>query len=387
MRLLFSAPPGLSHLYPLVPLAHAARTSGHEVLIATGGVAVAGARGAGLHVVDVAPGRPVDAPYEQLACTVVTTDLPPEQLIREVGARFGEMSQLMLPGLVSACREWGADAVVYPPAFPAGLLAARICGIRSVLHGFGLRRPTFMPAMQHLDEAARNWNITTLPTEPDLEINISPPSVQAASTTPDSVQTTTTAETLHMRYLPDSGSAELPPWLIAPADRPRIVVSLGTQPSTVGAGEVLGAIVRGIRQLEVDLVLLSVCKDLPGLPRPLPENVRFLEWMPLPVLISNSSVLVHHGGMGSMFGAFAGGIPQVVIPHGGDRTYNARVVEKCGVGVAIPPDDMTEERIGQSFRCIFELPDYRDAGRAIAQEMARMQSPHEVVSRMTEIIG
>ena len=37
MRALFVTSPGLSHILPTVPLAHALRAAGHQVLYATGG--------------------------------------------------------------------------------------------------------------------------------------------------------------------------------------------------------------------------------------------------------------------------------------------------------------------------------------------------------------
>jgi UDP:flavonoid glycosyltransferase YjiC (YdhE family) len=56
MRILFSTFPGLGHFFPLVPLAWAARTAGHEVLVATTSRALEACGQAGLPAVEAAPG-------------------------------------------------------------------------------------------------------------------------------------------------------------------------------------------------------------------------------------------------------------------------------------------------------------------------------------------
>lgn len=55
MRVLVVSAPLVGHVFPLVPLAVALRDAGHDVLVATGGGALAAAD-AGLAVHDIAPG-------------------------------------------------------------------------------------------------------------------------------------------------------------------------------------------------------------------------------------------------------------------------------------------------------------------------------------------
>ena len=56
MRVLFSSSPGLGHLFPMIPLAWALRTGGHDVLVASTGDVVERAVQAGLPAVEAAPG-------------------------------------------------------------------------------------------------------------------------------------------------------------------------------------------------------------------------------------------------------------------------------------------------------------------------------------------
>ncbi|MBB5857504.1 glycosyltransferase [Amycolatopsis umgeniensis] len=388
MRILITTPPGLAHLFPLVPLAHAAQTAGHEVLVANGGSSVDAAVRAGLAAVDVTPDRDVEAPYEQLAEAAKDLTLSPPELMTQVGTRFGQISELMLDGIVRAARRWRADAVLYPPALPAGLLAARIVGIPAILHGFGLRRPTLEPAMRWLSEAAAEWGVQELPRDPDLEVNISPSVVQAASATPDSVRTAPpTGETLDMRYCPNNGGAKLPWWLFEDRPRPRVAVTLGSLSSTAGEGELLAAVVRGAEKLDVELVLTPVPADLAALPKPLPDYVRRVDWLPVSTLLRGCDAIVHHGGMGTTFVAFAAGVPQLIVPHLGDQPYNARVVEQCGAGTSLRLADATPQSVEKVLGQLLDSPGYLERATAIATEMAAMPSPHEVIARVAEVIG
>jgi hypothetical protein len=55
MRVLFCSTDGVSHLFPLVPLAWAMRAAGHEVLV-TFAEQTEEAVASGLHIIDAAPG-------------------------------------------------------------------------------------------------------------------------------------------------------------------------------------------------------------------------------------------------------------------------------------------------------------------------------------------
>jgi hypothetical protein len=61
--------PLIGHAFPLVPLALALQSSGHEVLVATGGDALA-VRDSGLDVDDVAPGFSMGRSRSACCCAI-----------------------------------------------------------------------------------------------------------------------------------------------------------------------------------------------------------------------------------------------------------------------------------------------------------------------------
>jgi UDP:flavonoid glycosyltransferase YjiC (YdhE family) len=55
MRVLMVSAPGAGHVFPLVPLGWALRSTGHDVLLASTSIGVTLGSGAGLLTTDVAP--------------------------------------------------------------------------------------------------------------------------------------------------------------------------------------------------------------------------------------------------------------------------------------------------------------------------------------------
>jgi glycosyltransferase len=380
MRLLFAMPPGMGLLFPFVPLAHANVSTGHRTLVATTGATLRGAADAGLHTVDVAPNEDVDQLYRGLGEAVNDPAKPEQDLIDEMFGRFGEISAMMLDGVVEVAETWHADAIVYPPTFPAGLIAARVLGATAVLHQIGLPGATLISKNPRLAAAAGRHGVVDLPREPDIEIDLLPESLRGGGWGPSHNSPTTLA----MRYGSYQGGAVLPSWLFSRSAAARVTITLGSMGSTMGRGELLHQLIRGIQDLDVELVVTTAGRDVPALPRPVPDNVRLVDWLPLSALLPTSSAVVHHGGAGSTFAALVAGTPQLVIPAGGDRSMNAALVHRRGVGMTLAPPEVTPETLTRALCDLLEKPAYRAASDEVVAEMAAMPTPLSVASRIAE---
>jgi hypothetical protein len=90
VRVLFTVPPALGHLFPVVCMAWAARTAGHEVVLASSGAAVTEAVRAGLCAVDVAPDADFAAAFGSTAGSArQRADESASLLILEASPKFG----------------------------------------------------------------------------------------------------------------------------------------------------------------------------------------------------------------------------------------------------------------------------------------------------------
>jgi UDP:flavonoid glycosyltransferase YjiC (YdhE family) len=65
-------------------------------------------------------------------------------------------------------------------------------------------------------------------------------------------------------------------------------------------------------------------------------------FVPLSKFLPAADVLVHHGGIGTTFGAIVAGVPSVVLPQAFDQSFNARLVSASGVGAGASAETLTE---------------------------------------------
>lgn len=134
-----------------------------------------------------------------------------------------------------------------------------------------------------------------------------------------------------MRFVPYSGDGEVPGWLAEPAGRPRILVSRSTVAGP-GAGRMMAAVVRAAGRVDAEFVLVR-----PDRTEGLPDNVRTVGWVPIPRVLPFCDGIVHHGGAGTLLGALAAGVPQLVEPGPGDRTVHATLITARGAGLGAAP--------------------------------------------------
>ncbi|MCM6778698.1 DUF1205 domain-containing protein [Nocardia sp. CDC159] len=388
MRYLITTMPATSHLLPLVPFAHAALAAGHEVRVVCAGAALPTAVAAGLPAVavdDGASARPYEEIVRRIGETDITKELPPQQLWAEFAAAFGQTGIRMVDGLVRAIREWDADAVVYTPMAVAGLVAARATGRPAILHGIGTRWPTFGYALAHLRDIATELGVTDC-AEADIEIDLSPPSLEAIHHASTPIPAETYADLIEpMRYIPYNGGAQLPDWVRAQPPRRRVLATLGSMSASYGDGSLVRKIIAGAAELNVELV---VTLDDPARFGPLPEFVRPVAWMPLRAVLGSCAAVVHHGGAGSMYAALDAGVPQVAIPdRNTDGDTNARIAAARGLALRFESDRIDADVIATALGTLLDSDSYRTAATEVAAEMHAMPTPSVVVDRITAAIG
>jgi UDP:flavonoid glycosyltransferase YjiC (YdhE family) len=371
MRVLFVSSPGVGHVFPMVPLAWALRTQGHQVLLATMGDVLEPAARAGLPVVDVRPGFDRGALLRRMFRE--TPQLVQERLrerltdLRQAANRFARISELMVDGLLTAARAWRPDVIVQSQLLGAGLVAGGRLGVPVVDHGFGLARTGGMPDL-HREHLASTFDRheATLP-ERYAVIDVAPPSMVEP-------------QGWLMRYVPYNGGATLPDWLWQAPTRPRVAVTLGTVAIQTLGIDPLREIVGHAAGVAAEFVLAVGDADIEPLGA-LPDNVRAAGWVPLDALLPTCAGVVHHGGAGTALTALACGVPQLILPSGADRHINADAVHRRGAG--IDAETVTSELLDR-------LPHdtrLRDAAREVAAEIAGLPSPAEVAARLVSFAG
>ena len=83
------------------------------------------------------------------------------------------------------------------------------------------------------------------------------------------------------------------------------------------------------------------------LPKRLPDCVRWFNYLPLRTLMPHVGAIIHHGGMGTLSGAIAAGLPQLVLAMGADRPDNALRLQRLGVAEYLPPPAWQPSTVAQ----------------------------------------
>jgi UDP:flavonoid glycosyltransferase YjiC (YdhE family) len=117
--------------------------------------------------------------------------------------------------------------------------------------------------------------------------------------------------------------------------------------------------------------------------RRLPPNVRTTEWLPFPTVFPAAAGVVHHGGAGTTLTALAAGIPQIVVPGTGDRAVNAELVAARGAGLALRAKEITTAALER----LVGDPALASAARQVADEIAAMPAPAELVGPLIDLIS
>lgn len=376
MRALFITSPGLSHMFPTIPLAHALRAAGHDVRYATGGH-VHGVSDAGLHVMDVSPG----VNYAKLFVPDDGDDSDPMHAadpgMRQYATMFGRVSSVVVDGALDFARWWSPDLIVGTPTSGAAPLVAAALGLPYAEVPLG---PTdSFPGLPAAIRAAmaddyERHDVTGDPAV-TVRINTIPPSLE------EHLPGGRSKDDWRMRYVPYNGGGVLPDWL-PQLSRPRIAITLG---SIDGFGEGitrLKPLLGAVGGMDVEFVLTIGGGDL-SLLGELPDNVRAEEWIPLAALLDTCEAIIHHGGSGTMLAAAAAGIPQCVLPHGDYQDASGEAIVGRGIGFSADPTS-----VGAA-ECDRLLKDeaLRNAAHEVRDELRSMPAPVELVPRLVELIG
>lgn len=380
MRILFISLPGIGLAFPMVPLAWALRTAGHDVLLATAGQAMA-VEHAGLAVTDVAPGyRLPEGTLERLRASAHPVGAG--QIVRPPVELFTQMSASLVDLAVELAQAWRPDLVVSCQLDGAGLVVAGALRVPLVSHRFGFFRSDGLLRDYHalLADDFRRHGVDQPPL-PNATIDVAPPSM--AVRPPDDSDA---AEPVWpMRHIPYNGSGRFEPWQTTPPAlrRQRIAVTLGTVAPMVTGVNVVGRIIAAATGLDAELVLaLGDGIDLTAL-GPLPETVRTTGWTPLNTLLPSCAALIHHGGAGTTLAALDAGVPQLILPNGADRFLNADVVSRRGAGLRADDAEIGTALLERLLRD----EHLRATAAEVRAEIHTMPPPAHLVTQLTELAG
>jgi UDP:flavonoid glycosyltransferase YjiC (YdhE family) len=381
MRVLFTSPPWLGHIHPMVPLARAMVARGHDVLWATPAEGASHVKRTGIAVLATGPAL-LPGPAEVRRQYPELDALP---LIEQPEVMFGKIfgaiaAPQILSDLAPVALEWRPDLVVADAAEFAGHIVAAELGIPSVTKGFGplLPEPRVRAAGE---EVAPLWRSRGLEPRPyggsydHLYLDIYPPELkfQAAAHVP---------RRQLLRPVADDGQVETSaplPLPDAPADAPLLYVTMGT---VFNNPEPFQAVLAAMHELDVRVLVTVGPNADPAMVGPQPERVRVERYVPQALVLAHCDVVISHAGSGTVLATAAQGLPQLCLPQGADQFLNAAAVESAGSGISVMPGDCTADAVRDAVVRLLAEPAFRDAASRVSASIASMPSPDDVAAVM-----
>jgi glycosyltransferase len=405
VRILFTVYGSRPHIYPLVPLAWALRSVGHEVRLASTPSWADDLTHTGLPAVTVGGSPQVSrAERDALAGTIYYQPKPwrvdwathIDRLDREqwdyleaAGRYLSAAADAMTDDLIGFARDWGPDAVVYDTHSYAGAVAAAAVGVPGVSHrngpDAGLRFEVIQPGLEPLPEYAALFERHGLavPADPPATVDPTPPSMRVVS--PPGM--------LGMRHISFNGPGIMPDGLTGPRPRPRVLVTWGHSISEgIGAA---GAVpfhqaVEAVAELGLDCLLAVPPVEVERLGT-LPGHARALASVPLQLVLPHCDAIIHQGGYGSALTAAAAGIPQLVIASYPETDMCAARLVAVGAGLHLRVPDLRADldsraTIRDAVATLLFSTGYADGARRLRADIESQPAPAEVATRLLALI-
>jgi UDP:flavonoid glycosyltransferase YjiC (YdhE family) len=392
VRVLFTFAGGIGHAEPMVPLARALSIAGHTVAFAGSArpAVLLARRGFDAMTLE---GQPITADTE-----FATVDGPPErrqlvepdqqhedQVVREFYATRAPRRRA--PLYADLFRSWRPDVVVRDEMdFGSSIVAEALAVPRAavlVIASGGLARPDVIA--EPLDELRAAHGLRPDPTldalHRDLVVCPFPPRFRDPGYR-------LPADTAYVGPDIPAGppTPSAPPWWADLDDRPVVYVTLGTV-FPMESGDLFNRLLAGLGSLPVQVVA-TVGPDLdPAELGPQPPHVHVEPWLPHELVLPRASLVVSHGGSGTVMGAIAHGVPQVVVPLGADQMLNAARVESLGIGSVLHPITATPEQVATEAATVMADPVVASAVMTLRGEFAALPGPEAVVPLLEALAG
>ena len=385
MRVLMSAPSGLGHVNPLVPLVIAFLDRGDDVVLATAEPSYGRVRALGIQATEIGLAAP-DAHALALERFPELRDLPGSQVATQMFPRlFGAVcAESSLAGLLEVAREFRPHVMVHDAAdFAAPIVAAAI-GVPNVCQGFGFAVPPER-VQQAADRAAHLWVGLGLEAPPfggcfdHLYIDPYPPSLQPGGLDHIGriVRRAPEAATAHPdETLPEALAADL-----ADPDVTFVHVTFGT---VYNRSPDVAETVRGAARLDAVLLVTTGPGGDVTTFGDLGPRAHVHTYVSQALVLPRATVVASHAGSGTLLGALAHGVPQLCVPQAADQFRNASAVSSAGAGRQLI-DCVDADTVEQELRFLMTDPTTRTCASALAEEIRSMPTSAHVADVIAEL--
>jgi UDP:flavonoid glycosyltransferase YjiC (YdhE family) len=148
--------------------------------------------------------------------------------------------------------------------------------------------------------------------------------------------------------------------------------------------DLLATAVEVVSRFEVNLLIEIGPRIEVGMLGPVPSHVAAAQRMAPALTLPLCSAVVSYGGTGTVLGAVAYGLPQVVVPLGDEPRQNAITLNKRGAGIAVPPRPLVPGALRRALADVLANPAFARAAQSHQAAMAAMPTAVDVVQQLAQ---
>jgi UDP:flavonoid glycosyltransferase YjiC (YdhE family) len=389
MRVLLTTQPGYGHFRPLLPLAHALLSAGHEVRVGTSASFAPVVEREGLHA------EAVGLDWILGIESTIPPELQPPPEVNTLATffahRFVRMTAARLAkDVVTLSERWRADLIVRETTEYGGSLAAQILGLPSAalqVASPSLMKDSILVAVAiALDECRPRLGLAPDPDlvamRDELVICFAPPALHDP--------TVPLPAGLRSFYAGAKSTSEVAPHAVdgLGLERPLVYATLGTVFNDP-ADELpfFPTVQQGLIDAPVDLLMTvgpNVDPASLGDQRP---GVRVLAYVPQRAVLDRCAVVICHGGYGTLLDAVDAAVPLVVVPFGADQHDNAAAVERLGIGIVLKERSLSPSAVRAAVDTLLDpRSPHRRRLATLREEWRALPGPAHAVEVLTRSI-
>jgi UDP:flavonoid glycosyltransferase YjiC (YdhE family) len=377
VRILFTFPGGITHFIPMIPVAAAARSAGHEVAVSGQGALSGPVEAAGF------PAFP-SGPDDEVETTGALFDRSAPPAGRGIAARFARRyAPLRAADLVPLCQDWKPDLLVCGEVDFGAMVTAEHLGlphaeVLTFAAGVMLRPAELV---EPLDELRATYRLPPDPTaamlDRHLRLSPFPPALRdPQAPVPDA--------RLHFRHdIRPAGPR--PAWATAVPNAPAAYFTLGTVFNTE-SGDLFARVLAALAELPVNTLVTVgdevAIEDL----GPRPANVTVEHFVPQAEVLPHCDLMISHAGSGSVLGATAHGLPSLLLPIGADQPHNAARCAALGLARVLDAGAAGVPEIRAAVTDLLTSPGYRAAARRRQAEFAALPTADAAVPLLEQLV-
>ena len=375
MRILFTISPLAAHLAAMLPTIRAASAAGHDVMVGTGPDLAPEVHRRGYPCWAAGPsGRQA---WAELAAQPASGD----ELVKRkhlACVLYAQPAVARVREFLPRVRRWSPDLVIHDLTDAAGAAIAAVTGASHIVHGTGSQtnRQLAMLRLVTAEFAAELMlpnRFAAILAAPFLDPT-------PAFLQPEAPLLFRAVHPVRPEVDPVRAGERLPLRAQRFAYERTVLLTLGPSQRP----DLLATALEVISRFEVNLLIETGPRIEVGTLGPVPMHIAAAQRLAPALTLPLCSAVVSHGGTGTVLGAVAHGLPQVVVPHGDEPRHNAITLNQSGAGIAVLPHPLVPGALRRALADVLANPTFARTAQSHQAALAAMPTAADALRQLTE---